>query len=72
MQRKTLTQKLEEANFLLKAQQSTIAEKDKQLREAQISIRHLTQVANMMDRLIDGVCAGMKEANFPRRPHAQT
>lgn len=66
---KSLESLLKEVRELREYDRLQIKELETRIREKDISIKHLSQIANAFDRLLDGVCAGMKEANLPRRAH---
>lgn len=49
-------------------EQEGIRERDAQIKVLQVQLRAAERMAQWGERLLDGVCMGMKEGNFPRRP----
>jgi len=66
----TLREQLDRANATIQDQRSNIVGLSHTIERLQIKIGYLERDAQRVDKLLDIIHAGSREANFPRRPGA--
>lgn len=60
---------IEQLERTLRIEQEGIRERDAKIALLTMQLAYARCNERRLDQLIDGMCAGLKETNFPRRPN---
>lgn len=67
--RPTMRDTIEQLERTLRIEQDGIRERDAKIAILEVKLSAAQRMAQWGERLLDGVCSGMKEGSLPRRTH---